>query len=118
MKLKSPDMSKPQPSLPENFGDAGKKLDKYCTVFKGVHPEVDDQLEEENDEVAVIVAGHSMEHGRTKILSSVICPTRTLMQVKSTLTADHPLIAPLSQPRRDVSFFINVLFSTFVQEYG
>jgi hypothetical protein len=117
MKLKSPDLSKPQPSLPENFRDAGKKLDKYYTVFKGLHPEVDDPLEETN-EVVVIVAGHSMEHGCTKILSSVIYPTRTLTQVKSTLTADHPLIAPRSQPLHDVSFFINVLFSTFVHEYG
>ena len=118
MKLKTPDLSEPQPSLPEYFGEAGEKLDKYCTVFKGFHPEVDDPLEEETDEVAVMVAGHGMEHGRTKILSSVICPTRSLTQIKSTLTADHPPIAPPSQPHRDVSLFINVLFSTFVHEYG
>jgi hypothetical protein len=114
MKLKSPDLSEPQPSLPEYFGDAGEKLDKYYTVFKGFHPEVDDPLEEETDEVAVMVAGHDMDIGHT----TVICPTRTLMQIKSTLTVDHPPIAPPSQPRCDINFFINVLFPTFVHEYS
>jgi hypothetical protein len=118
MKLKSHDLSEPQPSLPEYFSDAGEKLDKYCTVFKGFHPEVDDPLEKETDEVAVMVAGQDMEHGRTKILSSVICPTRTLTQIKSTLLADHPPYRASIIASRDVSFFINVLFPTFVHEYG
>jgi hypothetical protein len=65
MKLKTPDLSEPYPSLPEYFGEAGEKLDKYCTVFKGFHPEVDDPLEEETDKVAVMVAGHGMDHGHT-----------------------------------------------------
>jgi hypothetical protein len=60
-------------------------------MFTGFHPEVDDPLEEENDEVALMVAGHGKEHGRTRILSLVMQPTRTLTQIRATLTADHPL---------------------------
>jgi hypothetical protein len=54
-----------QPSLPEYFGNAGEHLSQYCTVFHGFHPEVDDPLEEETDKVAVMVAGHGMDHGHT-----------------------------------------------------
>jgi hypothetical protein len=58
----------------------------------------------------------SATHDRTRILSGVIKPTRTLTQIKAILTADHPPILPPSQPHRDV--LIIVLFPTFVREYG
>jgi hypothetical protein len=67
-------------------------LDKYCDTFTGFHPEVDDPLEEETDEVALMVAGNGQEHGHMRILSAVMKPTRTLTQIKATLTADHPLL--------------------------
>ncbi|KAK1645388.1 hypothetical protein QYE76_063193 [Lolium multiflorum] len=87
MKLKQPDLSQPQPSLPEYFGYAEEELEKYCSAFKGLHPEVDDPIEQETDLTAIMVAGRSAEHGRTKLLCGVIKPQRTLTQIRSTLTA-------------------------------
>ncbi|XP_071675773.1 uncharacterized protein [Lolium perenne] len=104
MKLKQPDLSQPQPSLPEYYGFAEEELDKYCSVFKGLHPEVDDPIEQETDLTAIMVAGSGSEHGRTKLLSGVIKPQRTLTQIRSTLTAGDPPVAPPRHRRTDAHF--------------
>ncbi|XP_071675702.1 uncharacterized protein [Lolium perenne] len=104
MKLKQPDLSQPQPSLPEYYGFAEEELDKYCSVFKGLHPEVDDPIEQETDLTAIMVAGSGAEHGRTKLLSGVIKPQRTLTQIRSTLTAGDPPVAPPRHRRTDAHF--------------
>jgi hypothetical protein len=117
MKLKQPDLSQPQPSLPEYYGFAEEELDKYCSVFKGLHPEVDDPIEQETDLTAIMVAGSGSEHGRTKLLSGVIKPQRTLTQIRSTLTAGDPPVAPPQHRRTDVSFLISIFFPTFIPEW-
>jgi hypothetical protein len=65
-------------------------------MFQAFHLEVDDPLDEETDEGALMVAGHGQEHDRTRILSGVIKPTRTLTRIKAILTADHPPVLPPS----------------------
>jgi hypothetical protein len=117
MKLKQPDLSQPQPSLPEYYGFAEEELDKYCSVFKGLHPEVDDPIEQETDLTAIMVAGSGAEHGRTKLLSGVIKPQRTLTQIRSTLTTGDPPVAPPRHRRTDVSFLISIFFPTFIPEW-
>ena len=104
MKQKTPDLSQPQPSLPEYFGTAEEDMSLYCSTFQGLHPEVDDPIQEETDEVALMLAGCGQEHGRTRLLSGVYKSKKTLTQIKATLTADSPPIAPPRRPRRDVSF--------------
>lgn len=42
MKQKTPDLSQPQPSLPEYFGKAQENKSLYCEAFTSLHPEVDD----------------------------------------------------------------------------
>ena len=44
MKLKTPDMSQPQPSLPEYFSNAEENAHLYCEAFTTLHPEVDDPM--------------------------------------------------------------------------
>lgn len=100
MKLKT-DWSKPQPSLPEYFGTTEEDLDQYCSVFKDIHPETEDPIQEETDETALMIAGHGREHGRNRILGARPPTHRTLTQIKATLTADHPPIARPRHPRRD-----------------
>jgi hypothetical protein len=117
MKLKKPDLSKSQPSLAEYFGNAKENLDLYCSAFQTLYSEVDDSLEEETDEVASMVPGHGQEHGHTSILSGVRKPKKNLMQIKATLTADHPPITPPRQPCRDVSFPHCLPLFTFVHEW-
>nr|XP_051209580.1 uncharacterized protein LOC127326832 [Lolium perenne] len=51
-----------------------------------------------------MVAGRGSEHGRTKLLSGVIKPQRTLTQIRSTLTAGDPPIAPPRHRRTDANF--------------
>lgn len=91
MMLKMPNLSQPQPSLLEYFGTAEEDLGQYCSTFQGFHMEVDDPIQEETDEVALMVVGRDAKHGRTKILSGVTKPKKTLTQIKATLTADNPL---------------------------
>jgi hypothetical protein len=85
-------------ALPRYFGNAKENLDLYCSVFQTLHPEVDDLLEEETDEVESMVAGHGQEHCHMRNLSGVRKPKKTLTQIKATLTADHHPIMPPRQP--------------------
>nr|XP_051208449.1 uncharacterized protein LOC127325672 [Lolium perenne] len=88
----------------EYFGYAEEELEKYRSVFKGLHPEVDDPIEQETDLTAIMVAGSGAEHGRTKLLSGVIKPQRTLTQIRSTLTTGDPPVAPPRHRRTDARF--------------
>ena len=122
IKVKRPDLSKPQPSLPEYYGTAKNDLDRYCTAFTGFNPEVDNPLEHETDERALVVAGYGRPHGRYRCVDSVTphTPELTLTRVKATLTVDGPAIPPPRRPsraRHDVSFLNFIIFSTFVPEW-
>ena len=121
IKLKKPDLSKPQPSLPEYYGEAKEKLDLYCSKFQGLNPEVDDPLAHETDMRALVLAGGGREHGRYFIADTVTphMPDLSLTRVKSTLTADDPDVTRHRRPARarvDVSCLNFILFSTFVPE--
>ena len=56
--------------------------------------EVDDPLEQETDETALILSGHGMQHGRPRVLCAVVRPERTLTQVKATLPAGTTIPPP------------------------
>ena len=92
MKQNTIDLSQPQPSLPEYFGTSAEDLSLYCETMKGFHPEVDDPIQEETDETSVIVAGHGKQHGRLRILNSVLRPTTSLTRIRATITSDSPPI--------------------------
>ena len=119
MRMKRPDPSEPQPSLPQYFGTAKEDLDNYRTAFLGFNPEVDDPIAQETDVRALVVGGHGRENGRFRCLNQVIphTPELSLTRVKSTLTADGPIVPPprrLPRARADVSFLNFIIFSTFV----
>ena len=108
MKMKKPNFSEPQPSQPDYFGTAKEGLKAYVETFKGINPEVDNPLEHDIDERAVVLAGNGWEHGRPLMLSAVLTRTSELglSRVKATLTADDPPVLPRrpSRARPDVSF--------------
>jgi hypothetical protein len=80
MKQKRPDLSLPQPSLPEFYGTAKEDGANYLEAFTGFHPEAEDPRAEEIDERAVVVAGRGREHGRLKILDMVLPRTPAFCQ--------------------------------------
>ena len=109
MKMKKPDLSEPQPSLPTYYNNADENISNYVESFRGLNPEVDDPLEHDTDERALVLAGHGWEHGRLTCLTAVTprTPELGLVRVKATLTADDPPVMPPRQPSRarpDVSF--------------
>ena len=121
IKMKKPDLSKPQPSLPEYYGTAKKNLDLYCKTFQGFHPEVDDPIQHETDVRALVVAGRGSEHGRYRLADTVTphIPELSFARGKATLTVDDPAIPPPRRPSRaryDVSCLNFILFSTFVPD--
>jgi hypothetical protein len=93
------------------YGKAETDLQNYTAVFTQLHPEVDDPLEVEVDERAVIIAGRGREHGRVRVLNSVFTPTTSLTRIRATSTSDDPAIPPRprpggsSQPTVDVRSF-------------
>ena len=94
MKQKKLDLNEPQPSLPKYYGRAESDLNAYCKTFQELYPEVDDPLQQETDETAVILSGHGLEHGRPCVLSSVLRPARTFTQIKATLPAGTTIPPP------------------------
>lgn len=119
MRMKRPDLSQPQPSLPEYFGTAKEDKDNYCTAFLDYNPEVDDPMRQETDVRALVVGGHGRENGRFRCLNQVTprTPELSLTRIKATLTADGPAVPPprrLPRARADVSFLNLIIFSTFV----
>ena len=99
MRRKKPDLSKPQPSLPEYYGTAESDLSDYCNMVQTLHPEVDDPIRVETDDNSLVLAGHGRQHGRQRILEKVRRPTATLTRLKATLPAGSPPIPPRRQPR-------------------
>ena len=73
-------------------------MDAYCKTFQELYSEVDDPLQEETDETAAILSGHGLEHGRLRVLSAVLRPARTFMQIKATVPAGTTILPP-RQPR-------------------
>ena len=96
MKMKKPDLSEPQPSLPTFYNNADQSIKAYKEVFTGLNPEVDDPLEHDTDHRALILAGHGWEHGRSLCLNAVTphTPDLGLVRIKATLTADDPCDIP------------------------
>lgn len=96
MKMKAPDLTQPQPQLPEFYGSAEEDGARYLSTFQGLNPEVDDPRSEETDPRALVVASGGFKHGRLKVLDKVTPRTSdlTLTRVKATLTADDPPIPP------------------------
>ena len=109
MRMKAPDLSQPQPQLPEYFGTAQEDGAKYLEAVVGFNPEVDDPRAVDPDERALVVSGGGLQHGRLRVLDKVTprTPTLSLTRIKATLTADDPAPPPRrrpSQPGYDVSF--------------
>ena len=107
MKIKKPDLEKPQPQLPEYFGSSEEGLRSYCSTVHGFYSELDDPIHAETDETSLILSGHGRQHSRLRVLNAVVKPTTSFTRIKATLPAGSPPIPPRRQPRRsthDVSF--------------
>ena len=64
MKQPRPDPTEPQPSLPVYFNNADEKKERYIAEFRKLHPEVEDPMSQQIDEMAMMLAGGGMPHGR------------------------------------------------------
>ena len=109
MRMMAPDLSQPQPQLPEYFGTAQEDGAKYLEVMVALNPEVEDPRTAEPDERALLVSGGGLAHGRLKVMDKMIprSPALNLARVKATLGADDPAPPPRrrpSQPGYNVSF--------------
>ena len=109
MRMKKPDLSQPQPQLPEYFGTAQEDGAKYLEVMVALNPEVEDPRTAEPDERALVVSGGGLQHGRLRVMDKMTprTPTLSLTRIKATLGADDPAPPPRrrpSQPGYDVSF--------------
>src|SRR3954469_14589396 len=109
MRMKKPDLSQPQPQLPEYFGTAQEDGAKYLEAMVGFNPELEDPRTAEPDERALVVSGGGLQHGRLKVMNKMIprTPTLSLTRIKATLGADDPAPPPRrppSTPGYDVSF--------------
>ncbi|KAM0855632.1 hypothetical protein ACQ4PT_049640 [Festuca glaucescens] len=99
MRMKKPNLSKPQPSLPEYFGTYAEE---YCMMVKHRNPEVDDPMSAEIDEESLVLSSGGLRHGCLKMLNTKVkhTLTTTFMRLKAGLTKDSPPITPHRQPRR------------------
>lgn len=120
MRMKKPDLSQPQPQEhPEYFGRAGEFITSYRHVMKERHPEVDDPLEMETDQEALLPSSRGLPHGRLGFLNAAEKHklSTSFTRVKSGLSADSTCIPPRGKTRRpayDVSIPLFVLFAAFV----
>jgi hypothetical protein len=92
------------------YGKTSQDFEAYEKVYKKIHGPDSQPLEEEVDETAVIVAGIGKQHGRYRILNSVIQPTTSLSRVRATSTSSNLSIPPRprpggSRPTDDVSCY-------------
>jgi hypothetical protein len=99
------------------YGKAEETLDNYTQVFTQLHPEVDDPLQEEVDERAVIVAGSGRPHGRHCLLDSMLTPTTSLTQIRATSTSDSPAIPPRPRPGGSSQPTIDVRSFSFLSSF-
>ena len=120
MRMKRPDLSQPQPQQhPQYFGKAKEAIKSYCKLVQERHPEVDDPLQVETDEEAVLLSSGGLGHGRLDFMNAAVKHnlTTTFTRVKSGLTADSTSLPRRPKPRRptvDVSIPLFVLFAAFV----
>lgn len=114
MRMKKPDLSEPQPSLPVYFGTAQEDIQGYCDTVKSRHPEVDDPINAETDEESLVLSGHGLKHGRLKVLNTKVKHTLTtsFTRLKASLSKDSRPIPPRHQPRRSTSTY-DVSFPPF-----
>jgi hypothetical protein len=87
----------PKDKTKSMYGTAETDLQNYTEVFTQLHPEVDDPLEVEVDERAVIIAGSGKPHGRHRLMNSVLRPTTSLTRIRATSTSDDP-VPPRPRP--------------------
>ena len=110
MRLKKPDLSQPQPSLPEYFGTYAEDVENYCEMVRHRHPEVDDPMSAEVDEESLVLSSGGLPHGRLAMLNKAVkhTLTTTFTRLKAGLTKDSPPLPPhrraRQQPAYDVSF--------------
>jgi hypothetical protein len=110
MRLKKPDLSQPQPSLPEYFGTYAEDVENYCAMVRHRHPEVDDPMSAEVDEESLVLSSGGLPHGRLAMLNKAVkhTLTTTFTRLKAGLTKDSPPLPPRrharQQPAYDVSF--------------
>jgi hypothetical protein len=109
MRLKKPDLSQPQPSLPEYFGTYAEDVENYCAMVRHRHPEVDDPMSAEVDEESLVLSSGGLPHGRLAMLNKAVkhTLTTTFTRLKAGLTKDSPPLPPrrrARQPAYDVSF--------------
>ena len=110
MRLKKPDLSQPQPSLPEYFGTYAEDVENYCEMVRHRHPEVDDPMSAEVDEESLVLSSGGLPHGRLAMLNKAVkhTLTTTFTRLKAGLTKDSPPLPPRrrarQQPAYDTSF--------------
>src|SRR3954466_1738512 len=100
MRMKKPDLSQPQPQLPEYFGTAQEDCARYLEVMVGFNPELEDARTAEPDERALVVSGGGLQHGRQRVMDKMTprTPTLSLTRIKATLGADDPAPPPRRRP--------------------
>nr|XP_051177134.1 uncharacterized protein LOC127291851 [Lolium perenne] len=102
MRLKKPDLSQPQPSLPEYFGTYAEDVENYCEMVRHRHPEVDDPMSAEVDEESLVLSSGGLSHGRLAMLNKAVkhTLTTTFTRLKAGLTKDSPPLPPRRRARQ------------------
>ncbi|KAK1627445.1 hypothetical protein QYE76_001760 [Lolium multiflorum] len=102
MRLKKPDLSQPQPSLPEYFGTYAEDVENYCEMVRHRHPEVDDPMSAEVDEESLVLSSGGLPHGRLAMLNKAVkhTLTTTFTRLKAGLTKDSPPLPPRRRARQ------------------
>ena len=109
MRMMVPDLSQPQPQLPEYFGTAQEDGAKYLEAMIAFNPELDDPRSAEPNPRALVVSGGGFQHGRLKVMDKMTprSPNLSLTRIKATLGPDDPAPPPRRRPSQigyDVSF--------------
>ncbi|KAK1621138.1 hypothetical protein QYE76_026655 [Lolium multiflorum] len=106
MRLKKPDLSQPQPSLPEYFGTYAEDVENYCAMVRHRHPEVDDPMSAEVDEESLVLSSGGLPHGRLAMLNKAVkhTLTTTFTRLKAGLTKDSPPLPPRRRARQQPAY--------------
>ncbi|KAK1601189.1 hypothetical protein QYE76_018925 [Lolium multiflorum] len=106
MRLKKPDLSQPQPSLPEYFGTYAEDVENYCAMVRHRHPEVDDPMSAEVDEESLVLSSGGLPHGRLAMLNKAVkhTLTTTFTRLKAGLTKDSPPLPPRRRPDFEAAY--------------
>ncbi|XP_071683443.1 uncharacterized protein [Lolium perenne] len=106
MRLKKPDLSQPQPSLPEYFGTYAEDVENYCEMVRHRHPEVDDPMSAEVDEESLVLSSGGLPHGRLAMLNKAVkhTLTTTFTRLKAGLTKDSPPLPPRRRARQQPAY--------------